>query len=272
MMPIAMRRFLPLAVLSAVTAAQPSWRPLADGATLNGWHVEAKPADAARGFWKAEGEAVVCDSRGRPDHDYVWLVTDGEFDDFELRLEVQSFRSSPGNSGVQVRSRYDREAQWMDGPQVDIHPPAPWRTGLIYDETRGWKRWIHPLLPDWNIGPAQAPANWEWRHAEEGGAWNTIHILCQGTRIRTTVNGHRITDQDFAGILDDGHHRGRRVGLRGHIALQLHRRDELYIRFRNIAIRGLHGRRQRSEFRSRLSAIEDVRSGEPPSATGRRSS
>jgi len=228
-----------LLVCSGCLAAAQPWTPLFDGATLKGWHVEARPEDAARGFWKVEDGTIVCDSRGRPDHDYVWLVSDREYADFELRLEVQSFRTSPGNSGIQVRSRYDREAWWLDGPQVDIHPPAPWRTGLIYDETRGWKRWIHPMLPDWNIGPEHAPAAWEWRHAGEGNGWNQIVVRCQGTRIRTVVNGRIITDRDFSGILDDEHHRARRVGLSGHIALQLHTRDELFIRFRNLALREL---------------------------------
>lgn len=229
------------ALLGCLSLAQ-DWKPLFDGQTLKGWRVEARPEDAVRNFWKAEDGAILCDSRGRADHDYVWLMTDREFGDFELRLEIQSFRESPGNSGVQVRSRWDSEAQWLDGPQIDIHPPSPWRSGLIYDETRGWKRWIHPMLPDWNIGPEHAPAKWEWRHADEGSGWNQIHILCQGTRIRSTVNGHVITDRDFAGILDDEHHRARRVGLRGHIALQLHTRDELYIRFRNIILRQLQQR------------------------------
>ncbi len=242
MMLSGMRRLLLAWLLGAACASAQDWTPLFDGRTLAGWRVEARPEDAVRGFWKAADGVIVCDSRGHPDHDYVWLMTEREFGDFELRLEVRSFRSSPGNSGVQVRSRYDREAQWLDGPQVDIHPPAPWRTGLIYDETRGWKRWIHPLLPDWNIGPEHAPPKWEWRHADEGSGWNEIRILCEGTRIRTTVNGHVIADRDFAGILDDAHHRQRGVGLRGHIALQLHTRDELYIQFRNIAVREMRGR------------------------------
>lgn len=237
-----MRRDLLLLACCACLAPAQDWTPLFDGRTLSGWRVEARPADAAREYWKAADGVIVCDSRGRADHDYVWLMTEREFDDFELRLEVRSFRSSPGNSGVQLRSRYDREAQWLDGPQADIHPPAPWRTGLIYDETRGWKRWIHPMLPDWKIGSEHAPARWEWRHADEGSGWNEIRILCAGTRIRTTVNGHVITDRDFAGILDDELHRARRVGLRGHVALQLHTRDDLYIQFRDIAVRELRGR------------------------------
>jgi hypothetical protein len=40
--------------------------------------------------------------------------------------------ASPGNTAVQFRSRYDASATapnggWLDGPQVDIHPPAPFR-------------------------------------------------------------------------------------------------------------------------------------------------
>ncbi len=97
------------------TAAGP-WAPLFDGKTLNGWHVGAKPADGAKEFWKVKEGAITCDSLGRKDHDYVWLLSDNEYGDFELRLKVRGFRESTGNSGVQVRSRYDSEAGWLDGP------------------------------------------------------------------------------------------------------------------------------------------------------------
>jgi len=128
--------------LAGVCGAQQDWAPLFDGKTLKGWRVAAKPEDRDKGFWRVENGAITCDSRGRKDHDYVWLIHEKEFGDFELRLKVRGFRESTGNSGVQVRSRYDWQAFWLDGPQVDVHPPAPWRTGLIYDETRETRRWI----------------------------------------------------------------------------------------------------------------------------------
>lgn len=37
---------------------------------------------------------------GDKDHDYIWLCTDGEYDNFELILKFQSFRKNIGNSGV----------------------------------------------------------------------------------------------------------------------------------------------------------------------------
>ncbi len=227
-------RSLFCAMLLTLPAAQ-GWTPLFDGHSLDGWHMAARAADRGKAFWKVEDGALLCDSLGRPDHDYVWLVRDGEYGDFELKLKVRSFPNSPGNSGVQVRSRYDGAAEWMDGPQVDINPPAAWRTGLIYDETRGAQRWIFPSLPNWNIDVSRATPGWKW---DENG-WNAIEIRCRGTRIETTVNGVRIADYDGRGLLDDAAHRQRNVGLRGHIALQLHMKDELRIAFKDILIRPL---------------------------------
>ena len=220
--------------LGASSWAQ-QWETLFDGKTLNGWVVKAKPEDAARGFWSVKDGAITADSLGRKDHDYVWLMNEREFGDFELELEVLGFKESPGNSGVQVRSRYDDEARWLDGPQADVHPPAPWRTGLIYDETRGAKRWIFPSLKDWNIDESHAVKGWKWN--VEG--WNKLRVVCDGTRIRTWVNGVPIADLDGKGLLDDEAHKARNAGLRGHIALQLHTRDELKIQYRGIRIRKL---------------------------------
>lgn len=218
-----------------VFAEAGEWQSLFDGQTLKGWRVEAKPADRGKSFWTAVDGAIQCDSLGRKDHDYVWLVTEREFGDFELRLKVRGFKESPGNSGVQVRSRYDHEMGWLHGPQVDIHPPAPWRTGLIYDETWETRRWIHPSLKDWSISREQGPKEYKW----DSEGWNELRIVCRGTRISTQVNGIVITDTDLGAVLIDEAHRKRIVGLRGHIALQLHSKDELKIQFRDIQLREL---------------------------------
>lgn len=212
---------------------------LFDGKTLDGWRVAAKLADRGKTFWTVRDGAITCDSRGQKDHDYVWLVSDGEYADFELSLKVRGYRDSPGNSGVQVRSRWDEVAQLLDGPQVDINPPAPFRTGLLYDETRETHRWIHPSLPDWRIDPAQGPAHWVWKYSGEGDGWNLLDIACRGTRIRTTLNGVQMADFNGAGILDDAAHRSHNVGLKGHIALQLHTHDDLYIQFKDLLLRVL---------------------------------
>lgn len=209
------------------------WEPLFDGSSLNGWRVESKPEDQGKQFWRARDGAIECDSIGRKDHDYVWLLSEREFSDFELEFEVMGFAESPGNSGLQFRSRYDRELGWLHGPQVDIHPPAPFRVGLIYDETREARRWISPSRKNWEIEPEHAPHKLSWNRA----GWNRIRLVCDGTRVRTWLNGLPVTDYDGAGVLDDDAHRRRRAGLNGHFALQLHARDELRIRYRGLRVR-----------------------------------
>ena len=219
--------------VSVVHAA--GWEPLFDGKTLAGWRVCGQPEDQDKVFWQARDGVIACDSLGRPGHNYVWLVRDGEFSDFELRLQVRGFAASPGNSGVQVRSRWDEQARWMNGPQVDVHPPAPFRTGLLYDETRETRRWIFPSLPDSKIDPAQAPRGGPWN----ASGWNVLRILCEGTRIRTWLNGTPVSDFDGEGLLNDAAHRSHRAGMSGQIALQLHNRDELKIEYRDVQVRRL---------------------------------
>jgi len=228
------RWFLALA-LAGAGAAQEGWTPLFDGKSLKGWQVAARPADRDQGFWRVQEGAITCDSRGRKDHDYVWLIHEQEFADFELKLKVRGFRDSPGNSGVQVRSRYDWQAFWLDGPQVDVHPPAPWRTGLIYDETRETRRWIFPSLPDWRIDETHAPKGWKWNY----DGWNDLEIVCRGPNVTTRVNGVPAASLKGQGVLDDEAHLRRNVGLRGHIALQLHTKDELLIQYKDLLVRPL---------------------------------
>ncbi len=45
-----------------------------------------------------------------------------------------------------------------------------------------------------------------------------------------------VGDLDGACLLDDPAHASHRVGISGHIAIQLHARDELLIRLRNIRV------------------------------------
>jgi hypothetical protein len=223
-------------VAAAAEEKASEWVRLFDGSTLAGWYAASKPADRHKTFWSVRDGAITCDSLGRKDHDYVWLMREGEFADFELTARVRGFRESPGNSGIQVRSRYDENAGWLDGPQVDIHPPAPWRSGLIYDETREARRWIFPSLPNWDIDASQGPAKWKW----EADGWNEIRIVCRGARIQTWVNGLPIADLDGEGLLNDEAHRSRRVGMSGQIALQLHSKDELRIQYKDLLLRKLH--------------------------------
>jgi len=214
------------------------WASLFSGRDLSGWTVKCKPEDRANTYWKVEDGVIVADSMDGAKHDYVWLVSDGEYSDFVLRLKFQAYRGNPGNSGVQIRSRYDDAASWLDGPQVDINPPGPWRTGMIWDETRGVQHWLFPPVPKgkW-VDETMAPPGMKFFFSDDPTPWNELEIAAIGTRLKVVLNGVVVTDYDGAGMLNDATHRARQVGERGHLALQIHTGDRLRIRFKDLQIR-----------------------------------
>jgi hypothetical protein len=236
-----------LAVTCLLTSSVPAsnevteWTPLFDGKTLDGWVVKCQPKDRDKEYWMVENGTITARVPEGSDHNYIWLLTDAEYDNFELRLKVQTTSTTEGNSGVQVRSRYDDEAGWLDGPQIDINPPGPWRTGFLYDETRGVQRWLAPIVgKPADAKESDAPRGWNWQHADnDADAWNEITIVCDGTSIRSVVNGVTVSDLRGAGILDDQHHQRRQVGLKGHIGLQIHPGRQMLIRFKDIQLKQL---------------------------------
>ena len=219
------------------------WEQLFNGKDLSGWSVICQPQDKDKGFWTVDDGTILCNSIGKKDHDYVWLISDREFSDFELRLKFQAYSDSPGNSGVQFRSRYDyvTKGGWLHGPQIDINPPGPmpWRTGLIYDETDGVNRWIYPSLPNWEMPKEYEPKEHIFKFAENGDGWNEMTIICKGMKIKTIVNGIVRADWDATGFLDTELHKKNNVGSSGHLAFQLHSGDELRIRYKDIMIKAL---------------------------------
>jgi len=236
----------PIALTAAVSAApaKPAasgWIDLFDGKSLDGWVVKCRPEDNnKRDCWRVERGTITARADKRTRHNYIWLLTGREFDNFELRLKVQTYANVKGNSGIQVRSRYDDQAHWLDGPQVDIHPAGPWRCGFIYDETREVKAWLWPDVGGpANAKPSHAPAGWKWTHADGQDAWNDVRVICDGPRIKTIINGVTVADYDGRGRLDDAVHRKHRVGMTGHIGLQIHPGAEILVRFKDIRIRPL---------------------------------
>jgi hypothetical protein len=219
---------------------EPGWQSLFNGTDLSGWDVRCKPEDMHLQLWKVDSGTVLADSMGHADHDYVWLATEREYADFVLRLRFQAYRDSPGNSGVQVRSRYDETAGYLDGPQVDINPPGPWRTGMIWDETRGNQRWLYPDVQrgEW-VNPGMAVPGFVFRYADENDGWNDLEITAVGMRLRAVLNGIEVTSYDGIGVLNDAVHRERGVGEKGVISLQIHKGDQLRIRFKDVELKEL---------------------------------
>lgn len=233
--------FALIIALNAVAADDAGWTSLFNAKNLDGWVVKCRPEDKDKvGYWKVVDGTITAETPPDSKHNYIWLLTEKEYGDFELKLKVQTYSKTTGNSGVQVRSRYDDAAGHLDGPQVDIHPPGPWRSGFVYDETRDVRVWLWPDERNTaNLKPEQTPKGWKWFHADSGDVWNEVYIVCRGTKIKSVINGVTIADYDGAGRLDDNIHRSHNVGMRGQIGLQIHPGGELLIRFKDIMVRTL---------------------------------
>jgi len=212
-------------------ADEPGFVPLFDGKTLDGWVIKSLPKDKelAAKAWTVDQGTLLANTIGHKEHFYIMLVSQKEYGDFVLRLRFQNERGVTGNSGIQIRSRYNDQTGWMEGPQVDINPPGPELTGKLWNEGPGPHRW----LSNENIKGSRH------YYADEGDGWNDLEITAQGTRIKTLLNGVTLVDYDGAGVLDDDAHKKLNVGLRGMFGLQIHSFNELKLRFKDIRIKPL---------------------------------
>ncbi|SFE99770.1 protein of unknown function [Sunxiuqinia elliptica] len=234
-------KLLALTFLSIISvSAQDDFISLFNGKNLDGWVEKKAHRDRYYHFFRVIDGTIMANSLNNPEHDYAWLYSEKEYSDFELKFKFRAFKTSTGNSGVQVRSRYDDEAYWMNGPQIDIHPPGPWRTGMIWDETKGNQRWIFPNIPKnaW-VNESMQRKKLMFYYAEETNQWNVMRIRCVGTSIEAWLNGMKITNYEGAGVLNDETHRSLGVGMKGHIAFQIHEKDALILQLKEIFIKEL---------------------------------
>lgn len=261
-----MKRLL-ISLLSITSLSLSAAEPIFNGKDLTGWKVQCLQRDMEKTYWSVQDNAITVDTKGDKNHDYVWLTYDEEIADFELTLKIRSIRKTIGNSGIQIRSRYtelpadSEKSHYLNGPQIDIHPPTPYRVGLVYDETIGVQRWIYPNLKNWGIQESDANKHsWIWQSLNDDGSystlvsdektqplsplsdaevkngWNLLKIRAQGDVIQTWVNGHLVTYFEGTTDLNTPFHKKYNVGSTGKISLQLHSGDDLGLQFKDITL------------------------------------
>jgi hypothetical protein len=181
-------------------AAEPEFRPLFDGKSLDGWDGDPR-------LWTVEEGVIVGSTDGVEIPANTFLISKEKFENFELRLEIK-LRNH--NSGVQFRSEQLPGEGWIvKGLQADAAENNWW--GSIYDErgTRG------VIINGWK-GKGETVL--------KPGDWNDYRIECQGSHVRITLNGL---------VTAELHGETPRAGV---IALQLHRGPGMRAEFRNIRI------------------------------------
>ena len=187
--------------------------PLVIGDSLDAWQ------GARNGYELKDGIlASKADSGG-------FLYTEREYADFILRFE---FKLSPGgNNGIALRaptngriSRTGMEIQILDDTAEKYQKLNPWQFhGSVY-----------------GLVPAKRG------HLKPVGEWNCQEILCQGRRIRVTLNGTVIVDANLADLDHlgekgiDGYDHPGRYRTSGHLGFMGHRTR---VEFRNLRIKEL---------------------------------
>lgn len=192
-----------------IAMAPKAAEPIFDGTTLAGWHQLGGKAS-----YRAQDGCII--GTTRPSTPNSFLVTDREFENFELDLD---FKVDPGlNSGVQFRSesKPDYQNGRVHGYQADIDPSERAWTAGVYDEgRRGWL--------------ASLEKNPVARAAFKQNEWNRMKIVADGGEIRTFLNGVP------AATLQDA------MTSKGFIGLQVHdvggRVEPLEVRWKNLRLR-----------------------------------
>ena len=185
----------------AAQADEEGFVSLFDGKTLDGWQ------GATDRYVVEDGKLV------SPRRNVKRLYTAREYGDFAFRFELRQQPGTRGNNGIAIRAPLggkNLEIQVLN----DHHPSA---TKLKPCQRHGSIYCLVPAQPG---------------HLKPAGEWNAQEILCQGRRVRVTLNGAVVVDADMAKVA--GGKRGRRS--KGYIGFCAHH-DR--IEFRNLRIKEL---------------------------------
>ena len=209
---------------------QEGWLLLFDGKSTNGWHTYGKSTTGSA--WKAENGSLhldVSDKSNYQSKDGGDLVTNGEFENFDLKLDWKI--SKNGNSGIMfdIKETPEYKETWFTGPEMQILDNEGHADGKIKKHRAGD---LYDLISS-SSEPVRAV-----------GEWNQVEIKCNKGKLDLYLNGVNIVSttlwDDHWWKLVKGSKFVEMPGFSkyksGHIGLQDHGND---VWFRNIRIRKL---------------------------------
>ncbi|MBP34493.1 MAG: hypothetical protein CMP31_02390 [Roseibacillus sp.] len=199
-------------VLTATATAESEVVSLFDGKTLAGWKI--RKGDEK--WWKVIDGVVTGGSMTEKVPHNTFLASARSYGNFELQLKIRLVKGEGFmNSGIQVRSQRVPGNHEMSGYQVDAG--IGW-WGKLYDESRRNRVIAGPVNP---AAIAKTARDWEW---------NDYRILCEGSRIRSWVNGVAAIDYT---------EKDAKIPRDGLLGFQAHGGGKFVVQFKDIRIREL---------------------------------
>jgi hypothetical protein len=151
------------------------WQLLFDGKTTNGWHTYNK--QAAGKVWKVEEGTLHLDAASQKNfttEEGGDLLTDDEFDNFDLKLEWKI--SKNGNSGVMIFVKEDAkyEKPYFTGPEMQVLDNLGHPDGKIYKHNAGD---LYDMIA--STKDASKPI----------GEWNEAEVIANNGKLDFYLNG-----------------------------------------------------------------------------------
>lgn len=205
------------------------WRLLFDGQTPAGWRSYNGDAFPASGWEVADGNLIVLGSDGSEEGSGGDIVTEEQFDNFELSLEF--WLSPVANSGVFYRAvEAPDEPIWHNAPEFQVLDDT------AYIEMGTMDMRTHLTGDNYDLHSSVVTAT------KPIGEWNHVRIVVDGANVEHWLNGELTVQyelwtpewEELVRASKFADHPGYGRATSGHIGLQDHGHT---LRYRNIKIR-----------------------------------
>jgi hypothetical protein len=197
--------------------AKDGFVPIFNGKDLTGW--VGIGGDTSSYYVK--DAMLICKNTGK-----VHIFTEKEYANFILRLQIKL--DPGGNNGVGIRTQVSK-APHLFGMEIQVLEDDYYKDGKPF-ALRDYQH--HGSI--YGVVPAKTG------HLKPAGQWNDEEIVCDGRRVKVTLNGTVIVDADLGKVkpIDGQDHPGLKYE-KGRIGLHAHGNFGAEVFFRNMRIKEL---------------------------------
>lgn len=157
------------------------WQLLFDGNSLDGWRgYDFFDVDSIPEGWQVSDGTLHFDGTNEDD-DFVALITEEKFSDFELKLEWKI--SEEGDSGVFYRVSRDAVQEFHTGPEFQL--------------TDGRSDYLAQLDSLVRAGACYEMFAPRTNAANEPGTWNSLRLVVEGSHVEHWLNGTKVLEYEL---------------------------------------------------------------------------